>query len=105
MDTIALHVLLVEQVARAVDELVRPAATTRSRWVDLCVEGAMACDVVTDDGRVADHPDVARRSRWATSVLCDLAEPGIDDSTRHRLGLASEVGVARFCASVRRRAA
>lgn len=105
MDAIALHVRLVEQVARAVDELVRPTATRRSRLVDLCVEGALACDVVTDDGRVADGPDIARRSRWATSVLCELAEPEMDASSRHRLALASEVGVARFCAAVRRRAA
>lgn len=105
MDAIALHVRLVEQVTRAVDELLRPTASTRSRMVDLCVEGALACDVVTDDGRISECADIGRRSRWATSVLCELAEPDLDATTRHRLALAAEVGVVRFCAAARRPAA
>ncbi|HEY1135674.1 MAG TPA: hypothetical protein VGE77_13950 [Nocardioides sp.] len=104
MDAIALHVLLVEQVTRAVDDLVRPTPLTRARLVDLCVEGALACDVITDDGQVAEAVDVARRSRWATSVFCELAEPDVDAATRHHLAVASEVAVNRFCSLVRRRA-
>lgn len=101
MDTIALHVLLVEQVTRAVDELVRPTPSARACFVDLCVEGALACDLVTDDGRVAGGPDVARRSRWATSTFCELAEPDVDAGTRHHLAEACEVAVTRFCRLVR----
>ncbi|MDF9716362.1 hypothetical protein INN71_15885 [Nocardioides sp. ChNu-153] len=104
MDAIALHVLLVEQVTRAVDELVRPVATARSRFVDLCVEGALACDVVGDDAEVSAEPDVARRSRWATSVLTGLAEPGLDAGTRDQLARACEVAVGRFCTLARGRA-
>jgi len=102
MDTIALHVLLVEQMTRAVDELVRPTGTARSRFVDLGVEGALACDVLTDDGRVSADRSTARRSRWATSVLLELAEPGLDSGTRYHVALACEVAVTRFDRLVRR---
>lgn len=101
MDAIALHVLLVEQVARAVDELVRPTSGARSRFIDLCTEGALACDVVSDDGRVSGAPDVARRARWATSTFLELAEPDVDTGTRHHVAVAAEVAVSRFCALTR----
>lgn len=101
MDTIALHVLLVGQMTRAVDELVRPTGTARSRFVDLGVEGALACDVLSDDGRVSADRGSARRARWATSVFCELAEPDLDSGTRHHVAMACEVAVTRFGRLVR----
>ncbi|MDT9591910.1 hypothetical protein RDV89_02440 [Nocardioides zeae] len=102
MDAIALHVLLVEQVTRAVCDLVRPTPTARARFIDLCVEGALACDVLTDDARVSDDPTAGRRARWATSTFVELAEPGVDAATRHQVALACEVAVARFTSLARR---